>query len=72
MVNLLQSQWGRLFTNMEDFTGAASVSQRGDSIVYVGKENPQHFMGHIILWGLERPVMLKGAEGAPLDSTFDQ
>ena len=57
VVNLLQSQWGTLFTNTEDFTGAASVSERGDSIVYVSQENRQHFMGHMILWGLKRPVM---------------
>ena len=57
VVNLLQSQWGSLFTNTEDFTGSASVSERGDSIVYVGQENRQHFMGHMILWGLKRPIM---------------
>ena len=57
VVNLLQSQWGSLFTNVEEFTGEASVSRSGDSIVYVGQENRQHFMGHMILWGLKRPVM---------------
>ena len=57
VVNLLQSQWGSLFTNTEDFTGSASVSERGESIVYVGQENRQHFMGHMILWGLKRPIM---------------
>ena len=57
VVNLLQSQWGSLFTNTEDFTGAPSVSQSGDSIVYVGQENRQDFMGHMILWGLKKPVM---------------
>ena len=57
VVNLLQSQWGSLFTNVEDFTGMPSVSQVGDNIVYVSQENRQHFMGHMILWGLKRPVM---------------
>ena len=57
VVNLLQSQWGSLFTNTEDFTGEPSVSRRGDSIVYVSQENRQHFMGHMILWGLKSPVM---------------
>ena len=57
VVNLLQSQWGSLFTNVEEFTGAPSVSQVGNNIVYVSQENRQHFMGHIILWGLKRPVM---------------
>ena len=57
IVNLLQSQWGSLFTNVEDFTGAPSISQVGDNIVYVSQENRQHFMGHIILWGLKKAVM---------------
>ena len=57
VVNLLQSQWGSLFTNIEDFTGAPNVSQVGDTIVYVSQENRQHFMGHLILWGLKKPVM---------------
>ena len=57
VVNLLQSQWGSLFTNTEDFTGAPSVSQDGNTIVYVSQENRQHPMGHMILWGLKRPVM---------------
>ena len=57
VVNLLQSQWGSLFTNTEDFTGAPSVSQEGNSIVYVCQENRQHFMGHLTLWGLKKHVM---------------
>ena len=57
IVNLLQSQWGSLFTNTEDFTGYPSVSQNSDSIVYVGQENRQHFYGHLILWDLKKPVM---------------
>ena len=57
VVNLLQSQWGSLFTNTEDFTGEPSVLRSGDNIVYVSQENRQHFMGHMILWGLKSPVM---------------
>jgi hypothetical protein len=57
VVNLLQSQWGSLFTNTEDFTGAASIHKSGNNIVYVSQENRQHFMGHMILWGLKSPVM---------------
>ena len=57
VVNLLQSQWGSLFTNVEDFTGEPHVSRSGDSIVYVSQENRQHFMGHALLWGLKRHVM---------------
>ena len=57
VVNLLQSQWGSLFTNTEDFTGEPSVWRTGNNIVYVGHENRQHVMGHMNLWGLKRPVM---------------
>ena len=41
VVNLLQSQWGSLFTNKEEFTGGASVSQVENNIVYVSQENRQ-------------------------------
>ena len=57
VVNLLQSQWGSLFTNTEEFTGAPSISRVGNNIVYVSQENRQHFLGHMILWGLKKPVM---------------
>ena len=77
VVNLLQSQWGSLFTNTEDFTGHPSVSRDGDNIVYVSQENRQHFMGHTILWGLKKPVMpwcsdgLGEAEiGGPMQTTL--
>ena len=57
IVNLLQSQWGSLFTNTEDFTGRVSAADRYNNLVYVSQENRQHFMGHMILWGLKEPVM---------------
>ena len=57
VVNLLQSQWGSLFTNTEEFTGKPSVLQEGNNIVYITQENRQHFLGHLILWGLKKPVM---------------
>ena len=57
VVNLLQSQWGSLFTSNEEFTGSPSLSRSGDNIVYVGQENRQHFLGHMSLWGLKGPVM---------------
>ena len=74
VVNLLQSQWGSLFTNTEDFTGGVSASPRGDSLVYVSQENRQHFMGHMILWGLKKPVMPWCSDGlneAELGGTMD-
>ena len=57
VVNLLQSQWGSMFTSTEEFTGSPSLSRSGDNIVYVSQENRQHFLGHMSLWGLKRPVM---------------
>lgn len=57
IVNLLQSQWGALFTNTEDFTGSPSISRDGSNIVYVSQENRQHLLGHMILWGLKERIM---------------
>ena len=57
VVNLLQSQWGTVFTNTEDFIGEPFVSQSGKNIVYTCQENRQTPMGHLILWGLKEPVM---------------
>ncbi len=57
VVNLLQSQWGGLFTNTEEFTGGEMASKDGDYVVYVSQENRQHFLGHLILMGLKKPVM---------------
>ena len=78
VVNLLQSQWGSLFTNTEDFTGEPSISQTGNSIVYTSQENRQHFMGHMILWGLKEPVMPwcsdglgEGEIGGTMETTLD-
>jgi hypothetical protein len=57
VVNLLQSQWGHLFTGTEEFSGQASVSSDGGTIVYVSQENRQHFLGHLILLGLKKHIM---------------
>jgi hypothetical protein len=56
VVNLLQSQWGSLFTNTEDFTGEPVASRDGRTIVWTNQENRQHFLGHMILLGLRQPV----------------
>jgi hypothetical protein len=63
VVNLLQAQWGSLFTNTEEFTGEPSVSRVGNNIVYVSQENRQHFLGHLTLLGLKRPVMPWSSDG---------
>jgi hypothetical protein len=57
VVNLLQSQWGHLFTNTEEWTGRPHVSPDGQTIVYATQENRQHLLGHLTLLGLKEPVM---------------
>jgi hypothetical protein len=57
VVNLLQSQWGSLFTNTEDFTGVPAMTDEGRYVTWVSQENRQPFFGHMVLWGLQRPVM---------------
>ena len=57
VVNLLQSQWGSLFTNTEDFTGGPIETADGRHVTWVSQENRQPFFGHMVLWGLQRPVM---------------
>ena len=50
VVNLLASQWGRLFTNVGDLTGKVGVVE-DDTIVYVGTENRNHMLGHMSMLG---------------------
>lgn len=74
VVNLLQSQWGHLYTSTEEFTGSPAVSQDGRYATYVGQENRQHVLGHLILWGLREPVMPWCSDGpneAELGGTMD-
>ena len=63
VVNLLQAQWGHLFTNTEDFTGRPSIASGGETIVHVGQENRQHVLGHMGLLGLREPVMPWSSDG---------
>ena len=51
VINLLAAQWGDLYTNVGDLTGAVSGSSSDETIVWVGTENRQHFLGHISLMG---------------------
>jgi len=50
VVNLLASQWGRLFTNVGDLTGKPGVVEN-DTIVFVGTENRNHMLGHMSMLG---------------------
>jgi hypothetical protein len=74
VVNLLQSQWGSLFTNTEDFTGRPVSSADGRSIVWTNQENRQHMLGHLILLGLQAPVYpwcSDGPDEAELGGTLE-
>ncbi len=57
VVNLLQSQWGSLFTSTEEFTGSPVATPDGRHVTWVSQENRQPFFGHLVLWGLQRPIM---------------
>lgn len=52
VVNLLASQWGRLFTNVGDITGRVGIVE-DDTIVYVGTENRNHMLGHMSMLGTQ-------------------
>lgn len=74
VVNLLQSQWGHLFTNVEDFIGRPVSSPDGQTIVYANQENRQHMLGHLTLLGLNRSVMpfcSGGPDEAELGGTLE-
>jgi hypothetical protein len=62
-INLLQAQWGHLFTNVEDFTGRTQVSDDGKTLVHVSQENRQHVLGHLNLLGLRDPVLPMSSDG---------
>jgi len=57
VVNLLQTQFGDMFTNTVDFVGRPVTSDDGNTIVYCSQENRQHILGHLTLLGLKKPVM---------------
>ncbi|MFH1571716.1 MAG: CehA/McbA family metallohydrolase [Gemmatimonadota bacterium] len=56
VVNLLASQWGRLFTNWRDFTGGLAPTSTAQHQIWVSQENRQHVLGHISLLGLREQV----------------
>ncbi|MCL2158460.1 MAG: CehA/McbA family metallohydrolase, partial [Oscillospiraceae bacterium] len=81
VVNLLASQWGELFTNIGDFTGAGeTIKANGEYMVRVGTENRQHILGHISLLGYEGAMILplttggpdESAQGDPVETTLTQ
>ena len=74
VVNVLQTQWGVLFTSTEEFIGQPSVVDGGGYVTYIGQENRQHMLGHTVLWGLKEPVMpwcSDGPDEAELGGALD-
>ncbi|MFC1452696.1 CehA/McbA family metallohydrolase [Verrucomicrobiota bacterium] len=67
VVNLLASQWGRLFTNVGDITGRVGVVE-DDTIVYVGTENRNHMLGHMSMLGTKGLPVYPMCCGGPGES----
>ncbi len=67
VVNLLASQWGRLFTNVGDLSGRVGVTEN-DTIVYVGTENRNHMLGHMSMLGTQGLPVYPMCGGGPSES----
>ena len=67
VVNLLASQWGRLFTNVGDYIGRVGINEN-DTIVYVGTENRHHMLGHMSMLGTKGKPIYPMCCGGPTES----
>jgi len=67
VVNLLASQWGRLFTNVGDYIGRVGIAEN-DTIVYVGTENRNHMLGHMSMLGTQGQPVYPMCCGGPSES----
>jgi hypothetical protein len=70
LVNLLASQWGKLFTNVGDITGKLSGCSEQDTIVFVGTENRHHMLGHISMLGTQGMPVFPMCTGGPGEAWF--
>jgi hypothetical protein len=70
VVNLLAAQWGDMYTNVADVSAAAEGLSRDDTLVSVGTENRQHFLGHMSLLGSRRSPVLPLSAGGPSESSI--
>jgi hypothetical protein len=64
IVNLLASQWGRLFTNVGDIRGRVNVLEE-DTLVFVGTENRNHMLGHMSMLGTKGLPVYPMCAGGP-------
>jgi hypothetical protein len=65
IVNLLAAQWGDLYTNVGDIRGELAGSSDADTLVWVGTENRQHFLGHISLLGVHGEPVIPFSTSGP-------
>ena len=69
VVNLLASQWGRLFTNVGDLTGKVGINEN-DTIVYAGTENRNHMLGHMSMLGTQGLPVYPMCCGGPSEAAI--
>jgi len=67
IVNLLASQWGRLFTNVGDIRGRVNVLEE-DTMVFVGTENRNHMLGHMSMLGTKGLPVYPMCAGGPTEA----
>jgi hypothetical protein len=67
VVNLLATQWGRLFTNIGDILGRPNIVEN-DTIVYVGTENRHHLLGHMSMLGTKGLPVYPTCCGGPTEA----
>jgi len=67
LINLLASQWGRLFTNVGDITGQVGV-EKDETTVWVGTENRNHILGHVSMLGTHGQPVYPMCSGGPTEA----
>lgn len=70
VINLLAAQWGDMFSNVGDITGKQSGSSTDETIVWVGTENRQHFLGHISMLGVNGDPVFPMSTGGATEGYF--
>jgi hypothetical protein len=71
LVNVLATQWGKLYTNVADFLASPVLDAAGETGVWVGSENRQPLLGHISLLNPGGPLFPFATGGAPTSPIGD-